>query len=185
MRPTKLIIILGYNGTGKTTLTRKIVLNELKKQKGKCLIVTPDDSEWNEFPTVELNKREDYEAAGGKRTIYLEKYTLERIKNYYNDGLLVFDDCRAYFRSNVDMLLHNLLIRRRQKMIDIIAVGHGFTEVPPKFFTFCSEIVLFQTKDDIYKRKNDILQFDRIKEATERVNKKALEEIHYFEIIKM
>ena len=184
-RSTKLIIVLGYNGTGKTTFTKKLVNVEIKKPTGKALIVTPDDNEWNDLPMNELNKKVDFDYKGAKRTIYLEDFTLERIKQYYHNGLLVFDDCRSYFTSSVTLYLHNLLIRRRQKMLDIVAVGHGFTEVPPKFFTFCSDIVLFQTKDDIFKRKNDILQFDKVKEAADRVNKKAEQFPHYYEVIKM
>lgn len=184
MRAAKLIIILGFNGTGKTTLLKKIVSNEIKKKDSKVLIVTPDDAEWNEYPYNYIQNANQLNFEGANRTIYNEYDTLQKIQAFYRKGMLIFDDCRSYLRSNTEMSIHNLLIRRRQKMIDIIAVGHGFTEVPPKFFTFASEIILFQTKDNIGKRKYVIRDFSRMELAQKTVNQKALTDKHYFEIIK-
>lgn len=183
-RNAELIVTLGYNGTGKSELIRKIVESEVNKG-GKALVIMPDDREWSELPYSELNKKEDFNYTGAKKHIFLEDFTLDRLKDYFFNGLLIFEDCRSYLTGSVMLELHNLLIRRRQKMLDIIAVGHGFTEVPPKFFTFAGKIILFQTKDNIDKRKDVIREFDKIKEAQERINKKSLENFHYYEILNM
>ncbi len=184
MRKARLIIILGYNGTGKTTLAKKIVLNELRNDR-RALIVTPDDIEWpgidfvhDRFP----HRIQTYVKA--RKIIYFDGL-LPIISENLRNSFLIFDDCRAYFTSQTHMDLHQLLIRRRQKMIDIIAVGHGFTEVPPKFFTFASDIVLFRTIDNIHKRKDYIRNFDEMAEAQIRVNKTAETKPHYFEWIKL
>lgn len=184
MRAAKLIIILGFNGTGKTTLLKKIVSNEIKKKDSKVLVVTPDDSEWIDLPYNHLENSKNFNFTGANRTIYNEFETLQKIQAFYRKGMLILDDCRAYLKANTKMSIHNLLIRRRQKMIDIIAVGHGFTEVPPRFFTFASEIILFQTKDNIQKRKDVIKDFGRMELAQKIINQKALTDSHYFEIIK-
>lgn len=182
-RATKLSIILGYNGTGKTTLVKKIVLNEIKHRR-RVLIVTPDDIEWNTIEMVHPrfpDRIRDYVLA---RKIIYNKGVLPIISDNFRNGLLIFDDCRAYFDASLDSDLHELLIRRRQKMIDIIAVGHGFTEVPPKMFTFASEIVLFKTMDNIERRKNVLKDYEAMKQHQADVNQRAEINPHYFKIIK-
>lgn len=168
-RPTKLIIVLGYNGTGKTTLVKKTVLNELRHNR-RALIVTPDDAEWQTIEAVHPKWPERIKNYVGARRIIYYNGLLPIITENYRNGLLIFDDCRAYLTASLDMDLHNLMIRRRQKMIDIIAVGHGFTEVPPKFFTFASHIILFRTIDNIERRKNVLRDFAEMKAAQEAVN---------------
>ena len=66
MRIAELNIIIGTNGTGKTTLLRSILQNS----KQKILIVTPDDVEWRDYEAVELNKPEDFVFKGIRRHIF-------------------------------------------------------------------------------------------------------------------
>jgi ABC-type Mn2+/Zn2+ transport system ATPase subunit len=183
-RTPKQIIVLGTNGTGKTTFVKKLVISELKKKENHILIVVPDDMEWNTIESVHPKFPERIEKYIGARKIIYYPGLIEIIRERFKNGLLVFDDCRAYFDASLDKDLHSLLIRRRQQMIDIVAVGHGFTEVPPKMFTFSTHIALFRTIDNIARRKDCINNFDEIKAAQTRINTKAITEPHYFEIIK-
>lgn len=184
-RTPKQIIILGTNGTGKTTLAKKLVLNELKKTDSHVLIVTPDDMEWNSIPYVHPKFTHRIATYVGARKVIYEPGLIDNIRENFKNGLLLFDDCRAYFKASLDDSLHSLLIRRRQQMIDIIAVGHGFTEVPPKFFTFATHFALFKTIDNINRRRDCIQNFDVMQKAQERINQRALTDPHYFEIIKV
>ena len=184
-RTPKQIIVLGTNGTGKTTLVKKLVLNELKKKDSHILVVVPDDMEWDSLQYVHPKFPHRIEHYVGARKIIYEPGLLDIIRERFRNGLIVFDDCRAYFDASLDRDLHSLLIRRRQQMIDIIAVGHGFTEVPPKMFTFATHFGMFKTIDNIDRRKNVISNFEEMKEAQKRINEKAKEDPHYFEIIKV
>lgn len=183
-RTPKQIIVLGTNGTGKTTFVKKLVVSELKKKDSHILIVVPDDMEWNTVEFVHPKFPERIERYVGARKIIYFDGLLDIIRDRFRNGLLVFDDCRAYFKSSLDSDLHSLLIRRRQQMIDIVAVGHGFTEVPPKMFTFSTHIVLFNTLDNIAQRKQVVRNFTELEEAQTRVNERAIKDPHYFEIIK-
>lgn len=176
-RRTNLILIMGYNGSGKSTLVQKFIDEELKK-KSRALIVTPDDCEFLQY---ELKQKIDTKA-NIQRHIFCSS-TFEQLKNFRN-GLIVFDDCRSYLKAQTDEDIHNLLIRRRQYMIDIIVVGHGFTEIPPKFFTFASHIILFNTVDNVAARKQVLKDYEEIKQLQAKVNEKAKTNPHYFKIKK-
>ena len=121
-RITKLILIIGYNGTGKTTVAKKLILAQLKAG-ARVLVVTPDDIELNQIPLVHQKHKHHIKTyVGARRLIWENEETLEVITQHFDNGLLLFDDCRAYLGAATDQNLHKLLIRRRQKMLDIIAV---------------------------------------------------------------
>ena len=179
-RPAKLVILLGTNGTGKTTMLRKI----LAESGQRALIVTPDDIEWTDLPVNELTTKKDFEFDGMCRHIYNPEKTLDAIK-FYKKGILVFDDCRSYFQNNTDPRVRDLLIRRRQRSVDVFAVGHGFTQVPPVFFTFASDYILFKTCDNIKMRKNCIVNYEFMARCQQHVNEQSKLDLHKYRHIKV
>jgi hypothetical protein len=151
------------------------------------LICTPSDVEWLEYSETELKTPSDFEFSGARRFVFpplLSKKEFDNVFqriNCFTNGTLIFDDCRMYFQARED---HNAKIRllvgrKRQKMIDIYAVGHGFTEVPPMFFTFATDIIMFKTTDDITRRKNCIKDFNATVRLQTEVNTKAQKQPHF------
>ena len=182
-RAAKCTIVLGFNGTGKTTYLRNTLesLHKYANNNGerlKILIITPDDAEWIDYAENKLQTPDDFISDGIQRHNFDEQHTLNIIE-YFKHGIIVFDDCRCYFKDNIDTRVVDLLIRRRQRAVDVFVVGHGFTTVPPKFFTYYSDAVLFRTVDNIDRRKNCITNFEYFKNAQAKVNKQSLKEPHY------
>lgn len=181
-RTAKMIMIIGANGTGKTTLLKHI----LAMSGQRALIITPDDTEWNDkdaygndlYHYNNLGTRDDYVFTGIQKHIFGPR-TLAAI-TAFKKGILVFDDCRTYLGDRTDEEIHNLMIRRRQKMVDFIAVAHSFTEMPRRFFPFTSDLFLFQTKDAIDMRKGIALNVDDLKRIQADVNAKARTNKHYY-----
>ena len=185
-RKADFFILLGYNGTGKTSFLKKI-----SDKADRVLIVTPDYSEWTEIKEISVNEIVKFK---GKARIIYRKNILESIVNLYNKGFLIFDDYRGFnisANSNEAELLRTLVIRRRQKMIDIAISGHGFTEIVPRFlFTFASNIVLFKTIDNIDRIKNYVQNFDFLVKRQQEINKisnpnELKDFMTYHEIIKL
>nr|WP_319570240.1 ATP-binding protein [uncultured Draconibacterium sp.] len=196
IREAMQIIVMGTNGTGKTTLVSELVKNAVSN-KTPVLIVVPDTYEWPTADWVHSKFPQRIKNYVGVRKIVYFDGLLDIIRDNFSNGLLIFDDCRSYIKPRVEGSLHQLLIRRRQQSIDIVAVGHGFTEIPPSFFTFATHYALFRTRDNIIRRKNVINDYDVMVEAQERINSRALDtkqawhdggiskNKHYYEILEV
>jgi len=175
VRQVLFFIIVGTNGTGKTTLTRKLIANR------KTLVLDPDGLEWSNLPTIDIDEVSLLKEGKSARIIAPEPKEIVELVNYRN-GNLVLDDCRYYVRSRIEEGVRQLLVRRRQKDVDIFAVAHSLNEVPPTFWTFATHLVLFKIKDNPQRLKQNIPKY---KELTEihipEINSHANH--HYFRVI--
>ncbi len=179
------VIVIGFIGTGKSTIAKKFLLEKLKKPGGRALVILPDDMEqgWDRLPEVSYKWPDRMSwYTGARRLIYYDG-CLKDISTYFHNGLLIFDDCKSYLDAFTDKSVQTVLARRRHYNLDIIAMGHGFTEIPPKFFTFASQIILFKTHDNIDSRKKVIQDYNRMLQTQLQVNKKAKDNPHHYQVI--
>ena len=186
-RDSELNVFIGFNGTGKSTLIQKAVDVECEARQARALIVTPDPFEWKHLPEIDIKDPDCFTAIKEPSKLVYAPGDLIKIADQYNgffNGLLVFDDCRCYMKANVQEALRTLVIRRRQRSHDIIAAGHGFTEIPPVFFTYSNRYALFYTQDNPQRRKEEIgASFPAILQAINDVNAMYDKNHHYCKII--
>lgn len=154
-RKTELNIIIGINGSGKTTFIRDKVLPNRKRS----IIITPDEMEWTSVPFLRPSEIKSFE--GPKRIMaYPDNFNsiIELLKKEkYANGSIILDDCKSYIKSVTDETLRYLYIRRRQFNIDIYLVAHGLRQVPPEAFTFASWLILFNSVENFSARKGEVL----------------------------
>ncbi len=162
--------IVGTNGTGKTTFLRRVCNMTLANNR-RVLVIVPDEIEWVDIPITMLRYGvdSDFRYTGIRRHIFDKKNTLSMLQ-YFRNGLVIFDDCRAYLESVTANEIRQLLIRRRQRSLDIFAVAHGFTEIPLVFYTFVTDFIIFKTRDNITRRMIGIHDFDAIQKKVDEVN---------------
>ena len=185
MRTPKLTLIIGTNGTGKSTFVEALKNNVLASNR-RVLIVTPDFAEWQGLPEI-TTENEIYNFTEAAKIIYEDENTLLNIYNNYHNGLLVFDDYKAFGLAGkqAEITLRRLCIRRRQKMLDMAFVAHGFTELVPYFiFTFSTDIVLFRTIDNISRVRHVLRDPYEVYKAQKKINKLAIRKPHIFKILK-
>ncbi len=186
-RTTRQALVIGTNGTGKTTYLFKVV--QAVKGFRRVLVVDFENAErvWQSFKEIDPADRSEMMAFQGIRRINWAQHddaTLRLLRNFYRNGILVFDDCRTYLKANLEDELHQLLIRRRQYMLDIFVVAHSFQDVPPKFFQFSTDIVLFRIARPIDDRKRMLANPTQVLAAHDRIQRLSQANPHYHEIIR-
>lgn len=179
------LVVLGKRGTGKTTYIRKLI-NRSLAGKRRVLVVTPNFDDFQGIPMVHPDYPQRVATYKGARKIVCvaDPKAIDGICQSFRHGLLVFDDCRAYLPDKPSIHLKNMLISARHYDVDIIAVGHGFTTVPPQFFAYATHFMVFATTDNPVNRKNNVRNYPEVVSLVQRVNQRALKEPHYFEIIR-
>ena len=181
-------MVLGTNGTGKSTIMRSILD---KCNAKKALIVTNHIEEWRDVPEVSLCSREDFLFEGIRKTRCYQPTkedigTLAKLR-YFRKGIIVFDDARLYMKdAKTDNLIEDLMISYRQQELDIFVVAHGFTKVRPVFYSYVSNIILFRTLDSVAYRKMELGEnYQKIVDAQAEVNQKAINDPHYYKWLKL
>jgi len=181
MRKTQQILIVGTNGTGKSTVVGRLIDKKLEAG-GRALIVSNHQNEWTDTEQIDLSDKKEIRNFTGTRRTHLLPKQLPLLLNIHN-CIIVFDDARNFISAKTDDALNNLQISRRQKMIDIVVVAHSFSQMPISFFTFATHYILFKTVVSAKNRKNYVADIDKVLDVEQRVNSRAVTEPHYFEII--
>lgn len=176
-----LTIILGTNGTGKSTFIKKLI-SKLDEQGERTLIITPDENEFTSLKEWKLEDPKEFDFKGVRKHIFTDKKVFENIGNNYRRGALVLDDCKVYMPTNLESLpvFRDLLIRRRQKEVDVFVIAHSFNQIPPVLFSFVNKFVLFKTSGPSQDRKKHIDNYDLVEAAINRVNAQNLKVVDTF-----
>ena len=140
-RDAQVTIVMGRNGTGKSYMTEKIV----KAMRRRVLVVTLNGAPkiWRPYKVIDPADKKAWNYKTGIRQVWYMQHDMDTMKHIYrnfNNGILVFDDCRGYLSSNTDhdIYLKRLLIDFRHKMLDLFFVCHAPTDVPSRLWAFYS-----------------------------------------------
>ena len=174
-RIVKLICIVGTNGTGKTYLANEFVKKELSKG-GKVLVVTSHDDEW--VDADDLTTFNDFDE-GLKRIVMYpdeEQATIKRVSEKFYNGLLVLDDCGGYLGDKPPKAFKQLMINRKQLMLDILFTAHSLRDLPKAIFSFNPVILMKNTTAGIEGREK-ILAANGALEKVEKAQRNIKKEI--------
>ena len=88
-RQSLFFIIVGTNGTGKTTLLNNILS---KTNRDKVLVVEPEGLEWQHYKEISYDQIAGF-TKGKAKVVNPSPEEIEQLMDF-NNGTLVLDDCR-------------------------------------------------------------------------------------------
>lgn len=178
-RDAQITIIIGRNGTGKSTFSEKIIKAVYKK----ALVITYNGAPkiWRGYPEIDVtDKKAMSQWKSGIRQVIAARYEESRNKNTvfehiyknYGNGGVIFDDCRGYIGSNVDndRWFRQLILDFRHLMLDPYFIVHTPSDVPPRVWGFTSTVFVGATDSLASKRQISTDSLERIIAAQKKVN---------------
>lgn len=178
-------VVLGRRGSGKTTYIRKLIEEyRIASPLQKILIAdTLDHPMYRDIPAIDIEllkrwKKPNIYRIYGSNTDEI----LTTINTHLQNALIVFEDASKYIRRQLSDDVRSFILDSKQKNLDLIFLFHGFSYVPPEMFRVIDNIVMFRCDNPEY-RKNDIVAFDEVKAAYERVIKS--ENPYYHETVRI
>lgn len=179
-RKTELTLVCGINGTGKTTWLK----NNIVSNGGRVIVCTPDYSEWANLPIARPAAVGEIEKP--HRIIYDSPHTIDALCHNFHGGTIILDDAMAYLTFQTPEALQWIYVRHRQAGVDIYIVAHGLRQFPPRVFTFCQWLILFNSVENFSTRRKDVREdiYTKVMEAQKRIaSKVSAGEPFYHEII--
>ena len=177
-RDAQVTIIVGRNGTGKSTFCEKIV----KSINQRTLAVTYNGMPkiWRPYKEVDIRKPKAMEFKKGIRQVVAARYeesakknkVFEHIYTNFRNGVIIWDDCRGYIDASVDRdrYFRQLILDFRHKMLDMIFVVHSPSDVPPRLWGFASTAFIGATDALVNRSQVKTHSAERIIEVQQRVN---------------
>jgi len=172
-RDAQVTVIMGRNGTGKSTFVHNII----KKIGGKTLVVTMAGLPkiWRKYQMIDPADPKAWDWKKGIRQIhasYYDEATFEYIYRYFRGGSIIFDDCKDYIPERVTQIpyLKRLLINFRHKEIDMYFIAHSPTDVPKQIWMYSYDTFVGATSAMFAKSQVQLGHADEIIEAQRKVN---------------
>lgn len=65
----------------------------------------------------------------------------------YRNGLIVFEDCTKYIRSNIDLEMLKFITDHRMMQCDLVFTFHSIQRVPKQFWEMATHVIIGKTQE--------------------------------------
>jgi GTPase SAR1 family protein len=159
-------ICIGASGTGKSTLTRKMLEN--KPEKMPCLIYDINQEYLDFYP----EPFEDFD-------LFLNKLVLPTTKHHY----IIIEEATIFFNSHSNEVeMKNILVRARHTGNIIQLNFHSFASVPKGIYNLLDYVIIFKTHDNELSVKQ---RFDHPKVLESFNECRQSDNDHIYKIVKL
>lgn len=174
----KIYIVVGVMGTGKTTVTKEVVIQYIKKRRKNVLIFDIN----NEYAPIKEIRPEDVQRTFNtndgipkirrivpdslnfnikKNEDPVEEAAITTARNFRN-GLLVLEDIGQYMSDVRKKRVYGALISLRHKGVDIIFIFHSLGDIHKKLRNLASIYRIHFTYDNMQECKKRFYNFQNI-----------------------
>lgn len=188
MRQPIVIVVAGTRGTGKSTF----VADQVKNEPGNVIVLKhASNIDDKAFSFLTLKNMNNWRQGAAPTQPVKCKFTAVTRKDYstfidwvyggnFQNGLLVIDDALLFERGRTSDTFMNLLVMGRHYKIDIVIVYHGLTHVPIDTFAVINYIILFNTMDNFWYKKDRISKFNELLQAHEQVKQNRMKKDTFY-----
>lgn len=180
-RYAQLNLVLGTNGTGKSTFTDEKVIARTG-YKNILVYIEPVDTAGAPFKAIPVI--DDYSRyAGGKACISSDsiEFTpfIQGIEKKYRNGLLIIDEAGEYShdmfpKGDILPAVRTLFKQKRKYNVETYLIYHSASEVPVKLFKWVNNVILFHQTDKFNHKGAVIPRIDELNAAKDRIQAKYL-----------
>lgn len=181
---SKLILIAGGTGAGKTTFANKMLFNKKVNYYGLTKYQTTEQSKKQYI--FDLNNEyllpEDFTLQNKMRHTKADQKIFVSVIKKLTGFNILFEDASGFLRGKQSAELIRLIVARRHQQNNFIILFHSINRIPPELLEYCNLLVIFKTGDnlkDIDHKFNNNKINEAFKQVTESKNK------HSFTIIDM
>lgn len=163
-------LICGQRNCGKSTLIDK-TLRRQAKTKRVYVYDTDDNAIFHDYKVIALTDNWTKLPAGLYKIIDEDfEAVFTKLNKEAHNGTIAFDDIRKYSSGNnqLNKPLRSLIIRSKQRGLEIIISGHSYLQLIPQLHTFADAYCFFDFKgkvvysdeiEDIYEDLVKMLDF--------------------------
>lgn len=153
---SKLILIAGGTGAGKTTFANKLLFNKKVNYYGLTKYQTTPQSKKQYIFDInnEYLLPEDFTIQPFFRhTKADQKYFISVIKKLTGFNIL-FEDASGFLRGKQSAELIRLIVARRHQQNNFIILFHSINRIPPELLEYCNLLIIFKTGDNLKDVEN-------------------------------
>lgn len=186
------VLLIGTNGTGKSTILREILWSAASGKKKKVIVLpsNPAETTFEDVPEISLDDIDKFKSAkyqwGAVRVQCFDEDDFIHVIKDARNCVFISDDFKFYLSKSVlkkDIM--RAFIMRRHMRNDFYFAAHGFKQVPPMFFAYMDWFYIFRCRDNPKGHADKMLDANNLLDIITRVNNVSVskKDPWYYEII--
>lgn len=177
------VTLIGERSSGKTTFALgddglgvpSVVFEHCRKYGIPKVLVVDTVQDRDSYAHVRVIRHPSEHKSGCVRIVITPENKERLIKAIYDtvrDTFILWEDAKNILPTKLDGTIYeSMLVDGKNKRCTMWFMYHGYTVVPARMYIYLDELIVFKTKNHPKGRKSDIVNYEAVLEAYEKVMK--------------